>query len=116
MNLLSKVLRGECPNCEKQKIFNVKGNLLLLKSPKMSDRCENCNYKLNMETGFFTGAMYVCYGLAVLELIALFLILFLVFNLSLLYSYFGLVAFIILTSTVNFRLSRIIWIYIFYKK
>jgi uncharacterized protein (DUF983 family) len=116
MNLLIKILKGKCPNCEVQNIFSIKGNLLFLKSPRMTDRCEKCSYKLNMETGFFTGAMYVCYGLAVFELVVFFLIFFLIFNLSLLYSYLGLVACIILTSTVNFRLSRIIWIYFFYKK
>lgn len=115
MSSVFSMFKGKCPSCESENVFHSKGNLMLFKIPKMEDRCKKCNYKLNKETGFFTGAMYVCYGLVVAELIVLYLVLSAIFELSLLQKYIGLVLAVFLVSSFNFRFSRIIWIYIFYK-
>ncbi|MDO5980659.1 DUF983 domain-containing protein [Flavivirga spongiicola] len=80
----------------------------------MNDRCENCDFKFEKEPGFFFGAMFVSYALAVAEFIGVFIISYFVFGLSLLVSFFGIILSAILFSTVNFRLSRTIWIYLFF--
>ena len=83
--------------------------------PKMNDRCTKCNFKFEKETGFFFGAMFVSYAVAVAQMIANFIIFWYFLDLSPLNIYFLIVAGAILASTFNFRISRTIWIYLFYK-
>lgn len=42
-------LTCKCPKCKNGKIFNNRGNLLLLNIPKMNDKCPVCNYKFERE-------------------------------------------------------------------
>ncbi len=108
-------LTCKCPKCKNGKIFNNRGNLLLLNIPKMNDKCPVCNYKFERETGFFFGAMFVSYGLAVAQMIASLVVFWYFIDLSPL-RVFAIVATIaVLLGTINFKLSRSIWIYIFYK-
>jgi len=90
--------------------------LLLFRMPKMFDRCEKCNCRFQGETGFFIGAMYVSYGLSVAETIVLFLMAWFVFDIPLMYIYIGVILMLVVNSTFNFRMSRIIWIYLFHGK
>ncbi|MCM4173737.1 DUF983 domain-containing protein [Arenibacter sp. TNZ] len=110
---LLPILKGECPNCEKTKIFGSKGNLLLLQIPKIHERCNNCNFKFEREPGFFFGAMFVSYALTAAEFIAFSIVSYFLLGMSLTVTFIGVVILAILMSTLNFRMSRIIWIYIF---
>ena len=112
MNLLS-VIRGKCPQCNMSDIFSSNGNFLLFKSPKMHSRCENCNFKFEKEPGFFFGAMFVSYALIVAQFVTVFILSKVLLNMSVMFSAFAVILTSILLSTMNFRLSRIIWIYIF---
>lgn len=81
----------------------------------MNVNCPNCKHKFEIETGFFFGAMFVSYAMAVGEAIAVFLIAF-----NFIKSSFMLVlivaAVILLMGFVNLRYSRMIWMYLFTKK
>ncbi|AUP77461.1 DUF983 domain-containing protein [Flavivirga eckloniae] len=112
MKLIS-ILKSKCPQCEKNNIFNSGGNLLLFRIPRIKDRCNTCNFKFEKEPGFFFGAMFVSYALAVAEFIGVFLLAHFVLGLSLLFSFIGVICASILFSTFNFKLSRTIWIYLF---
>ncbi|WP_257710651.1 DUF983 domain-containing protein [Gramella sp. MT6] len=79
----------------------------------MNERCPNCNLKFEKETGFFFGAMFVSYALAVTEMIACLVLFWVMIDLSPLYVFLIVVFIAFLTSTFNFRLSRTIWIYLF---
>lgn len=116
MAQLLNIIKCKCPNCEKDDIFSSKGNIFLLKMPKMNDRCKECNYKFERETGFFFGAMFVSYALAAAEMIAFLVIGWYFLDLSPLIVFMIIAGIVILTSTINFRLSRTIWLYIFYQK
>ncbi|MCM4163446.1 DUF983 domain-containing protein [Arenibacter sp. A80] len=113
--LISSILRGECPSCKKSKIFSSKGNLLLFRIPTMYERCNKCNFKFEREPGFFFGAMFVSYALTAAEFITFSIISYFILGMSLTTTFFGVVVLAILLSTINFRLSRIIWMYIFTK-
>lgn len=107
------VLSGTCPICGKGKVFETKGSLLHLKAPKMYERCSECNYKFDKEPGYFFGAMYISYGMAIAELIAVFLLLNWVVSLGWL---FGIMfAALVFTMFFNYRVSRILWIHIFHE-
>ena len=60
-----------CPRCREGKIFRRSGFLL----PGMHERCPACGLKFEREEGYFLGAMYIGYGLALaaISLLALLL-------------------------------------------
>lgn len=109
------VLSCKCPKCKKENIFNNRGNILLLKMPKMNDRCVACNYKFEKEPGFFFGSMFVSYALGAGQMIISLIIFWHFLDLSPLNVFFITAITLVLLSTVNFRISRSIWIYLFYK-
>lgn len=115
MSKVLNALKCKCPNCKKGKIFNTKGNILLLNIPKMNDRCTVCNYKFERETGFFFGAMFVSYALAAAQMITSLVLFWYFIDLSPLRVFAIIVIIAFLLSTINFKLSRSIWIYLFYK-
>jgi hypothetical protein len=80
----------------------------------MKEECEHCGYKFDREPGYFIGAMYVSYGLAVLEgLIAFLLAKYLIFGLSPLNLALVTVGAIMFCAMWNYRLARVIWLNIF---
>lgn len=113
METVVDIVKCKCPNCNVGEIFKSSGNIFLLKMPKMNVRCKNCNYKFEKETGFFFGAMFVSYALAVAEMVMSLILFWYFASLSPLYVFGIIVLVAILTSTFNFRISRSIWIYIF---
>lgn len=80
--------------------------------PRMNERCEVCNHRFEKEPGYFFGSMFVSYAVTVGEMIVFFLLAHLFIE-----SFVTIVVLIglmsILLSTFNFRLSRMIWIYMF---
>jgi len=110
MSLVIDILQEKCPKCSKGKMFYKKGNPLLFQMPRMNEACPVCHHKFEKETGYFFGSMYVSYGLTVVEMIAVFIIANLFVD-----SYLTIVIIIaimaVLLSTFNFRLSRVIWVY-----
>lgn len=108
---MKNIILGKCPKCTKGNIFRSSGNIFLLRAPIMHEYCPECNHKFEKEPGYFVGAMYISYALAVLEMLLLFACIF-----SFLSSTGILVVLatgLILFSLFNFRYSRIIWIWIF---
>ena len=60
---LAAILGGRCPRCREGRVF--RGRLA------MSTRCPSCALRFEREPGYFTGAMYVSYALALPILAAL---------------------------------------------
>lgn len=110
------VLNNRCPVCHEGAFF-VDNHAYKLKTfSKNHDRCLVCNHKFEMETGFFYGAMYASYGLAVAQSIGIFLAVYLLFPATPYYVYiFAIVSSLILLVPFNYRLSRLIWMNLFTK-
>ena len=121
MSYISRVLSGKCPNCGKEDLFYDKGNPITMRMPKMTKECSHCHYNFHRETGFYFGGMYVSYGLTVAEMCVV-MVLRLIINalfdvhITLLQTFIAIVVVLLLCWTFNYRLSRIIWLNIFYKK
>ncbi|WP_255497874.1 DUF983 domain-containing protein [Flavobacterium sp. I3-2] len=81
----------------------------------MNQECKVCNYSFHRETGFYFGAMYMSYALTVAEMVAVFVI-GLILSLSFLQMFIGVVIIVLLLSTFNYKMSRLMWLNIFYKK
>jgi uncharacterized protein (DUF983 family) len=109
MSRFNALISQKCPRCEKGNIYK-KGNYFSF--GKMNDFCPSCNYTFEIEPGYFYGAMYVGYGLTVAEAITTYVISQFFFD-----SVYMLMALIfcslILLAPVNFKFSRVIWMYIF---
>jgi uncharacterized protein (DUF983 family) len=103
---LQALRRGLCPECHSGRIFAGRW--------RMNAHCPVCNRKFERAPGYFVGAMYVSYGIAVVLLGGLFAIL-----------RFGVVpswplervvilafaAYLLFVAPI-YRWSRIIWIYV----
>jgi uncharacterized protein (DUF983 family) len=103
------ILRQLCPRCRKAKIFR---RSILHWSPKMHESCDLCGLKFEREQGYFLGAMYISYGIAV-ALIALFTLALWLFT-DLPFErlvLWGFALFLPFAAPVTF-LSRVLWIYL----
>ncbi|WP_093025500.1 DUF983 domain-containing protein [Pustulibacterium marinum] len=113
---LFAVFKCKCPRCQEGAIFKTTGKGSLFSYPKMHSRCLKCNYLFDKEPGFFFGAMFVSYALAVAEFIGFFILAYFVGHWSLRSIFAGVVVLALLLSIKNFKWSRTIWIYMFHKK
>ncbi|WP_299835322.1 DUF983 domain-containing protein [uncultured Tenacibaculum sp.] len=115
MKSLINILSNKCPHCKKGHVFKTS-----IFNPfsigKMDQNCSHCGFTYEKEPGFFFGAMYVSYALIVAESVAAFVILRLLLNLNWFISFGGIVALSLFLFAVNFKLSRVIWIYIFHSE
>lgn len=110
-NILRIIQQEKCPKCSRDKVFESNGNVLLFKIPKMKEKCSSCGYRFEKEPGYFSGAMYVSYGLCVAEMAFIF-ILFQITNISVEYLIYTLALFVFALWPFNFRMSRIIWMHL----
>lgn len=101
---LAAILKGLCPLCRVGHVFR---GLL-----RMNERCPSCGTPFSREPGYFSGAMYFSYLLAIGVILILFLILFVIlrgwrFSRILIASGILFLPFI----PAIFRYSRILWIH-----
>jgi len=82
---------------------------------KMQERCANCNTKYKIEPSFFYGAMYVSYGVGIAFAVAAFVIAKLILEANLITTFIAITATMIGFMPVIIRLSRNIWINLFFK-
>ena len=72
LSTLADILHQHCPRCRTGSIFRYS---IFRGFPKMCERCTVCDLKFQREEGYFLGAMYISFGLAlvIIALIALLL-------------------------------------------
>ena len=96
------------------KVFKEKNIFFNIGFPKMNEYCPHCQFKFEKEPGYFFGAMYVNYGLTVAQGIATYVIAHFffakTFDLRIIPIIIGV---IVGMSSINIRLSRLLWIYMF---
>lgn len=108
------LFKNECPNCYKGKVFRDKSFFFSLGFPKMNKHCSHCHFKFEKEPGYFFGAMFVSYALAVGEGIMTYLVVHPFFEKAFDLRMIPIVGTVLLSLCFfNIRLSRIIWIYAF---
>jgi uncharacterized protein (DUF983 family) len=111
-SLILSVINEKCPNCGRSPVFEK--NTKLLRMPVMKEKCASCNYSFDREPGYFLGAMYVSYGIAVLFCLLTFLLFHFVFKgLPLIWTPVAMTVVMFLIAKKNYKLSRIIYIHIF---
>lgn len=106
LHRLSAVLRQCCPRCLGGRVFH---GLVA-----MHDTCPQCGYQFGREAGYFTGAMFASYTLAVPLLFVIFMALWHFFSATWPLTFNLLVTFIVFLPFVPviFRYSRVIWMHV----
>lgn len=109
---MRNVYTEKCPHCKEGATFKKDGKLFSI--PKMYDTCASCNYKFEREPGYFIGAMYLSYGLALTQGGIAFLLTKLFFPyLPDTWLIFIVILTFVLFAKKNFKWSRILYLYIF---
>jgi uncharacterized protein (DUF983 family) len=103
------IRKFKCPHCQEGKFF-VSHVYDLRKVGDVRESCDRCGVHYSKEPGFYFGAMYVAYAIGV----ALFVALWVSFNLFFDYVSTGVQIIVIVLATVFlspfiFALSKIIW-------
>lgn len=102
-------LTWKCPRCHSGEVFK---SSMMNGVYNMHDNCPKCNQDLQVEPGFYWGAMYVGYGLSSGYLLAGLGICLLWLKLSLGASFGVLIASLIIMIPLIARTSRTIWLII----
>jgi uncharacterized protein (DUF983 family) len=103
------ILRQLCPRCRSARIFR---KSIFAGFPRMQERCPNCGLKFEREQGYFLGAMYISYGLALVTIVALALLLWALTSWSLQrITLSAILLFLPLAPTLTL-FSRVLWIYL----
>ena len=108
VSALAGILHQLCPRCRSGNIFRYS---IFRGFPDMNECCPACALKFEREQGYFLGAMYISYGLALVTITMFATLLWLLTRWSLEKNVVGgLVLFVPLTPTIS-RFSRIVWMY-----
>jgi uncharacterized protein (DUF983 family) len=103
------IAKQMCPRCRSARIFR---KSIFTGFPRMFDSCAKCGLKFNREPGYFLGAMYVSYGLALIVITAFGLLLWALTDWSLVrICVWAIVLFLPFAPTIAL-FSRVLWIYL----
>lgn len=109
----ASLFAGKCPQCRRHSVFSYK-TYDLYRFLIMPKNCPKCNLRFELQPGFFFGAMYISYAISVALFVSLFVAMYILFHPIPSWIYFSVViGLIFLISPLNFRFSRLIWLYIF---
>ena len=110
---------GKCPRCGQGQVFASTNPFNLRKMNSTNQQCSQCQLDFIPEVGFYWGATYMSYTITVAFSCLTFAISALIFGLMRSLSlYYVLVNGILLflLSPLFFRFSRMIWLWLFYKR
>jgi len=113
-NKLYSILTGTCPVCHEESMYKDDNPYHVSQLFDMHERCSNCHTKYKMEPSFFFGAMYVSYGVGIAFATPAFIIPYFFLNVSLLNTFFIIVAVLFIFLPIIIRLSRNIWVNLFF--
>jgi uncharacterized protein (DUF983 family) len=106
---LASILLQHCPRCRSGKIFRYS---IFRGFPKMHERCPVCNLKFQREEGYFLGAMYISYGMALVTITLIAVLLWSITGWTTMKATaWGIVLFLPLAPSLTL-FARVLWIYL----
>jgi uncharacterized protein (DUF983 family) len=106
---LLSILQQRCPRCRAGRIFH---SSIFRGFPKMNEYCPDCSLKFEREEGYFLGAMYISYGLALLIIVLIAALLWAVTGWWITKdTVLALVLFVPIAPTLTL-FARVLWIYL----
>ncbi len=112
-SVASAILHCKCPRCHEGDLFVHPGHYHLSGLLDMPDTCPVCGRDIQIEPGFYLGAMWVSYPLVMLLLIVSLLVSYLVFRLDLMVSFGIALALLLVLLPLILRYSRVLFLYLF---
>ena len=110
---ISAIATCHCPQCREGKVFKHSA-LKLGKVLEIHEHCPVCNFRYEIEPGFFWAAMYISYGINVAFIIGIFLVINLTTgSRNALHYLVPIISTIILTFPFTLRYSRILLLHFF---
>ncbi len=110
---LGAMAQAKCPQCREGKMFKYPF-WRADKFSEMNETCPVCGLKFEVEPGFWFGAMFISYANTVGLLVVLGVSIFYIFNdPPVLYYIIPVTVLSLVTVPFNFRISRVIYIYLF---
>ena len=109
------IFKFKCPHCHEGDFF-VSHPYNLMKVGDTGERCSVCNRKYEREPGFYYGAMYVAYGLAVGTFVAIWVASMVLYpEATAMQMIWAIVIGMVLLGPLLYAMSKIIWANIFFK-
>ena len=105
----SAIFHQMCPRCRAAHMFHAS---ILWGFPRMHERCPVCGLKFEREQGYFLGAMYLSYALALVTIVMLALILWMATRWSLQRITVWAILLFLPLAPVLTLFSRVLWIYL----
>jgi len=106
---LASIFEQRCPRCRMGRIFRYS---IFRGFPKMNKFCAVCDMKFEREEGYFLGAMYISYGLALVTITLVALLLWAVTGWRITRAaVWAVVVFLPLAPTLTL-FARVLWIYL----
>jgi uncharacterized protein (DUF983 family) len=103
-------LHAKCPKCRKGNMFA--NSMYGFGSQKMHKNCPYCNFQFEIEPGYFYVAMFVSYGMNVIEMVLFGVGTFMLTHSESPWLYVGvLFGVTLLLSPFNYRYSRVMLLY-----
>jgi uncharacterized protein (DUF983 family) len=103
------MLRQLCPRCRDGHIFR---SSIFTGFPRMHENCPTCGLKFEREQGYFLGAMYISYGLALVVILLLAVALWATLRLPLQKTAIWAVVLFLPLAPCLTLLARVLWIYL----
>jgi uncharacterized protein (DUF983 family) len=112
LGFVKEIYKEKCPHCSDGQVFEKEKGLF--KMPIMNERCSECDYRFEREPGYFIGAMYLSYALAILQGILAFVLCSLLSSeMAIEWVILMVILPMFLMAKKNFKWSRILYIHIF---
>lgn len=112
-SVLKAILACQCPRCYQGAMFTHSA-FRLRHFDNMPEHCRVCNFRFEIELGFYWGAMYISYGLSVLLLGVVGVLLYYLGDDPPLWVYIAVVSgSLFLLTTLLFRYARVLMLYLF---
>ena len=109
VSTVSAIFHQLCPQCRSARIFR---KSIFTGFPRMQERCPSCGLKFEREQGYFLGAMYISYGLALITIVALALLLWASTSWSLQKIVLVAILLFLPLAPILALFSRVLWIYL----
>jgi uncharacterized protein (DUF983 family) len=108
-SMLAAMFRQSCPRCRQGTIFRYS---IFRGFPAMCERCSICGLKFQREEGYFLGAMYISFGLALAVIASIALLLWAITGWWVTKdTVWAIVLFLPLAPSISL-FARVLWIYL----
>lgn len=107
---LYSIIKAKCPRCHEGEFFETPNPYNLKKFDKMNKKCQHCGEDFEKETGYYYGAMYASYGLTVAFGLAVFVLMCVLLDFSVITYLIVFSILQVVLMPVFYRISRLIWI------